>query len=274
MKRVRIKLHPAGAIGLLFAFLLMDSHFVLSAVFSLVIHESAHVLVMYLSDIKNCTIELTPFGGMVDARDFDMHPPWKRALSAIAGIIASAASAWICWKFAPRTVFWKAFFHANLSLAFLNSLPAWPLDGARVITALAGCAGCENSVRKMMTCFTIVIGTGFVVLGLYGAWHGIINASLLFIGPYLCYAARAENVTDKIRKIEYAGNKLDHQVLMPVSVWAGASNKIEEQFGTFMSRMQHGRYHILMHMDQENGSILKCWTEKEIINHLLRNGRN
>ena len=274
MKKLRIRLHPAGAVALLAAFLLMDSHAVLSAFFSLLIHESAHLLAMYFCGIRDCAIELTPFGGMADAREFDLHPPWKRAVSALAGILASAACAWICLKRAPRTVFWESFFQSNLSLAFLNSLPAWPLDGARVITALAGCVGYEENAKKIMAWFSWMVGMGFVALGLYCAWHGIINPTLLFIGPYLCYAARTENISYKVRRLESAGSKLNHQALMPVSFWAGSSDETKNQFGIFLGRVQPGRYHVLMNIDKINGNIQKCWTENEIFNHLFANGRN
>ncbi len=274
MKRIKISLHPAGAIALLIAFLLMDSHCILSAVLSLVIHESAHLLAMCLCGIRDCAIELTPFGGMVDARDFDIHPPWKRAISASAGIISSAVSAWVCWNWASRTVFWLSFFQSNLSLCMLNGLPAWPLDGARVLSALASCVGYENGIKKLMRWLSWVIGIGFVAVGLYGTWYGLINPSLFFIGPYLCYAARTENISEKVRKIEYAGNKLDYQALVPVSIWAGTSERTSEHFGALLGRMQSGRYNLLLHIDKASGCIQKCWTEKEIINHLFANGNN
>lgn len=273
-RRFTLKIHPAGAAVFAAAFLMCDSHLVLSAAAALVLHEGAHLLTMRLCGMKEYTVELTPFGGMADARSFDLYPPWKRVISAAAGVFVSAGAAYACLRFAPRNAFWQAFFQSNLSLALLNSLPAWPLDGARVLTALGSCVGWETGIKKLLSGVTWLLGVAFVIIGLYGVWHGVINPSLLVIGPYLCYAARAECVSEKVRRLQRGGRKLESGSIVPVTVWAGTADASAEQFGVLLGRMQAGRYHLLLHIDQSTGRIQKCWTENEMWNQTLADGRN
>lgn len=267
-----VKIHPAGAAVFAAAFLLCDSHLVLSTTAALLLHEGAHLLTMRLCGMRNCTVELTPFGGMADTRDFDAYPAWKRMLSSAAGVAASALAAWACLRWAPRTALWQAFFQCNLSLALFNCLPAWPLDGARVLAALAGCVGWEASVKRLLSWVTQAMGVTLAGIGLYGIWHGVINPTLLIAGPYLCYAARAEIVSDKVRRLDGIGKKLNSHSVMPVAVWAG--NGVTERFGTLLGRMQTGRYHVLLDIDPASGRIQKCWTENEMLHHTMMDGSN
>ncbi len=274
MKKMNVKMHPAGVIALAAAFLFMDSHLVLSSALALLIHESAHLVVMRCCGMKNCSIELTPFGGMVDIQDFDSGTPVKRALTAIAGIVISAASALICWKWGPRSTFWFSFFQSNLSLAFVNSLPAWPLDGARFLCAISSFVGWEKYLKRVMCWITLAIGIGCIAIALFGVWHGMINPSLLLIGPYLCYAAQTEKLSSKVRKMQNTSEKLALQKYMPVSVWASSGEQDQNQLAAFLGRANAGSYQVLMQIDQADGRITRCWTENEIFDRLISDGKN
>ena len=273
-RRFVVNIHPAGMVIFAAAFLLMESHLVFACISALLLHEGAHLLVMYLCGMSECTIELTPFGGMMDARHFDAYPPWKRAASAAAGVVCSGLAAVLCLYGAPRTAFWYAFFQANLSLAFLNSLPAWPLDGARVLVAVASCAGMDHRVKRLLSGFTIMLGLCLAAIGIYGAWQGCLNPSLLVAGPYLCYAARAEVVSDKVRRIQGMDQKWMVRDVIPVSLWAGRSDRAPEQFAGLLGRANTGRFHVMIGIDPNSGSVQKAWTEKEMLQELMKTGNN
>ena len=273
-QRFSVRIHPAGIAVMIAAVLFADSHTVLAAISALILHEAAHLIAMLLLGMNGCMVEITPFGGMLDAKRFELNPPWKQALAAISGIAASALAAYFSFAHLPDTMLLNSFFRANFSLAFLNALPLWPLDGARVIAALAVYIGLECNVKKLLSWLTIVAGTGLMLLGLYGVWKGIVNLSLLVIGPYLCYAARADMVSGTLRRLEGAKGKLAGNALIPVSVWATAKEGIEERFAVQLSREGLGRYQIVIAIDPASGRIQKFWTEQEMLNHLLENGRN
>jgi len=275
MKRLfSVKIHPAGLIVYAAAFLLMDSHLVLAASAALALHEGAHLLAMCLCGMRGCTIELTPFGGMADLRNFDSYQAWKRILAAASGVAASLIAAKLCLQHAPRTAFWHAFFQANLSLGLLNVLPAWPLDGARVLAALASYVGAERLTRRILSWMTILLGIALTALGLAGVWHGILNPGLLVTGPYLCYAARAERVSDRVRQMDGMNSRWQDEAMIPAEIWAAPADCAAGLFALLLGRGKRGRYQVMLAVDPASGSIRQCWTEKEMMNSLMKTGSN
>ena len=185
-RRLSVRIHPAGMVLLILLLLFAPSAEVLAGVTALLWHEAAHAAVMLLCGVRQCRVELTPFGGMADAEDFGRLSCARQAASAAAGVLASAAGAWAVGAFGLSGAFWHRLCRMNLSLAMINCLPVWPLDGARICLALARRMGRETAVRRMMTALSWVLAGGMLALGLYGAWHRHINWSLFAIGPYLC----------------------------------------------------------------------------------------
>ena len=225
-------------------------------------------MVMLLCGIRSVSFELTPFGGVADAIELDCAPAWKRMLIAASGIAASVLGAWIAWNNMPNTDFWYAFFQISVVLAVFNTLPAWPLDGARVLAALANLVGLENVCRKAAKFFTCVLGMGMVCLGLYGVWRGIMNPTLLFAGPYLCYSAKMESWSNKVRKIAQSGRKLKSAAVVPAAMWAVSTGWDRETLIQMIDKMQPGRYQLFVQIDERDGSIMEYWTEQKLIERL------
>ncbi|NLO86867.1 MAG: hypothetical protein GX096_15785 [Clostridiales bacterium] len=266
-KNFRVKVHPAGLIMLAVAFIFSPSHTVLALVLALLLHEGAHMLIMLLFGVQECTIELTPFGGMADVKSYERLSCMKQILIAAAGVIVSGAAAMLCLVFAPRTSFWYAFLNANFSLAFINCLPVWPLDGARVIMAIAMIFGVQKPIRRMMLILAYVLGAALIGLGLYGAWHGYMNFSLLLIGPYLCYAAHESAIVQNLRHVERANDardKLSKGGVMPVRVLATSSEPTSHDLVGVMLKMPPQQFHLLCVVDQSNGRVEKVITEQEM----------
>lgn len=262
----RLRVHPAGAALLVMAFLFLDSHVVLAALLALLWHEGAHLLMMALTGVKRCTVELTPFGGMADAACFDALAPWKQAFIALSGVAASVLAAWVCLRFLPNTPFSHALFNTNASLALLNCLPVWPLDGARAVMALALALGLQRAARKLMLWLAYLLAVCMIALGLYGAWHGHFNLSLLLMGPYLCYAANASQLPYTVRCMQGASvleKKLNGEAL-PVQAFACAQTPSRAEALRLLMRLHPMRFHTLMVIDPETGAIQDCLTEQQL----------
>ncbi len=261
---VKWKMHPAGWFVLAASFLFADSSSVLASILALTLHEAAHVIAMRFCGMKHCTIELTPFGGMADVKAFDSYPPWKRIVSSFVGIAASVSAACITLKTAAHTPFAYAFFESNASLALMNVLPAWPLDGARVIAGIACLFGKERAVKRVLSILSYVLGAGMVVLGLIGIWMGVLNVSLLLVGPYLCYAARWENVSGCVRNVSNFQNKLKKNNLMGIQWWVSDKEPNTEICGKLLGRSEPTKYSMLAHICADTGRVVNCLTEEDI----------
>ena len=128
--------------------MLFPSAGMLAAAAAMALHEGGHVLAMALCGVRECRIELTPFGGVADVPGFERLPARRQCLIALAGVPVSAASAWLCLRFAPQTEFFRLFYRFSMGMALVNVLPVWPLDGARVLLCGARWFGREEPARR------------------------------------------------------------------------------------------------------------------------------
>ena len=269
-KFLQLKIHPVSLAVFAGSFLFLDSSKVLSAAAALILHETAHLMAARLCGFTKCTVEITPFGGMIDAEHLERQSALKQLMCVAAGILANGCAALICIKLAPRTPFWYQFLCANVSLAGVNLLPLWPLDGARTVYAAAGWIGVERQARKLLLILTYLAAGIFLLIALYGAWIGAMNLSLLLAGPYLLYAAGMERVANGVRLL---GVRRDHEkrvLTLPASVWVGIAEHPSEQFGLFLAKQEHGRYGIYVQLEPSSGRIERIWTEDEVREQVFR----
>jgi Zn-dependent protease/CBS domain-containing protein len=177
---------------------------------SIILHELAHALVArrFLVPIRGITLFI--FGGVAEMAD---EPPSARAefLVAIAGPIASVGVAVSCFGLASFTggaggpdAVLRFLAGLNMILVGFNMIPAFPLDGGRVLRSLLW------HLRKDLrwaTRITSWIGSAFgmvlIALGLYRALFGgdLIGGLWSFmIGMFLRNAAQMSYRSVVIRK--------------------------------------------------------------------------
>src|SRR3989441_4959307 len=171
-----------------------------------VLHELGHALVSMHAGIPTKAIILLPIGG-ITLLDETQQPPetgaqWKRDIRiALAGplvnlLIALVAGS-ILLAVAPEIHLWaKPYVHsanlprslvwANLWLALFNLLPAYPMDGGRVLRALFSRR--MDLVRATRRAVTLgqAFATLFMLVGML--W----NIWLTMIGFFLFIAAQLE----------------------------------------------------------------------------------
>ncbi|MDP7061811.1 MAG: M50 family metallopeptidase [Planctomycetota bacterium] len=99
---------------------------------TLLVHEFAHALVAKRLGLKVLDITIWPLGGMARMEGLSGHSS-REALVAAAGPLANLVLAAIC-AFIPGNLAHAAFF-MNLVLGLGNLVPAFPLDGGRLLRA-------------------------------------------------------------------------------------------------------------------------------------------
>jgi len=170
---------------------------------SIVVHELAHALVARRYDLPIAGITLFVFGGIAEMSgepaspraEFRMAvagPLMSLALSAIAYAATLAAVAMGLPDDSPVVLVFGYFALMNLVLAVFNMVPAFPLDGGRVLRALLW------AWRKDVVWATRVAagagamgGFGLMALGLWHAVSGALVAGLWWfvLGVFLRGAA-------------------------------------------------------------------------------------
>lgn len=170
--------------------------------FSIVAHEFSHSVIARRFGLPIRRITLFIFGGVAQ---MDEEPPSPRAefYMALAGPLASIALGFFFWlillvgRYRDWPVAVSGVFHylrtINFILAGFNLLPAYPLDGGRILRA--GLWKWKNSVR-WATQIASRIGSGFgialVVLGFISIIRGAFVGGMwwILIGFFLRNASR------------------------------------------------------------------------------------
>lgn len=175
--------------------------FVLSIFVTVFLHELGHALAAKKYNVKTRDITLLPIGGLARL-DTIPEKPKEELVIAIAGPAVNLVLALITFLFIsiPNAEelnsqltgginsgnFFLNFFVVNIWLAVFNMIPAFPMDGGRVLRALLS----MKFERHVAT--NIAVGIGqflaliFVFLGFYS------NPFLIFIGIFIMLGAQAE----------------------------------------------------------------------------------
>lgn len=270
--KLRLKIHPAGAVLAALGLMLFPSAGMLAAAAAMLLHEGGHVLAMALCRVKECRIELTPFGGMADVPGFERLPGRQQCLIALAGVPVSAASAWLCLRFAPQTEFFRLFYRFSLGMALVNVLPVWPLDGARVLLCAARWFGREEPARRAMLWLSYLLAVGMLALGLAGVFQGRVNLSLFLLPPYLAYAAWQSSMGGSLRGAAAAleGEPWPKGKLLRALpfVCRGTPEKLE--LLRLLRALPEGRTALLYKFDGQTGRLTEVLAAPKIAESLTR----
>ena len=244
--KLRLKIHPAGAVLAALGLMLFPSAGMLAAAAAMALHEGGHVLAMALCGVRECRIELTPFGGVADVPGFERLPGRQQCLIALAGVPVSAASAWLCLRFAPQTEFFRLFYRFSLGMALVNVLPVWPLDGARVLLCAARWFG--------------------------RVFQGRVNLSLFLLPPYLAYAAWQSSMGGSLRGAAAAleGESWPKGKLLRALpfVCRGTPEKLE--LLRLLRALPEGRTALLYKFDGQTGRLTEVLAAPKIAESLTR----
>ncbi len=176
-----------------------DSVLFITLIFTcVVLHEFGHILTARRFGIVSTEVTLLPIGGVANL-DHMPEAPYQELLVALAGpavnVVIALALFIALGTFQPEALTQLDDPHvnllarlaaANLFLAVFNMIPAFPMDGGRVLRA----ALAMWLPRARATRIAAVIGQGFAfVLGFLGLFG---NPLLVFIAIFVYIAASGE----------------------------------------------------------------------------------
>lgn len=175
--------------------------FIIAVFGCVLLHEFGHVLMARRFGVRTPDITLLPIGGLARLEKMP-EKPWQELLVAIAGPAVNVVIAGILALFygfailadpgaleemIMRPSFGERLMLVNVVLVFFNMIPAFPMDGGRVLRALLAMVmpyGKATEVAAAIGQFLAVLG-GLVGLS---AW----NPVLVLIAIFIFMAARGE----------------------------------------------------------------------------------
>ena len=173
---------------------------------SVLLHELGHAVVATRVGVPVRGIMLLPIGGvtLMDPQDYldSVKKPARETWIAIAGPLVNAAlavasGAILLWAM-PHVAIWdkpwittkslsRSFFWTNVFLFAFNLLPAFPMDGGRVLRAwLARKMDIQQATRRAVTIGHLFAAT-FMVMG-----AAFSSAWLVILGLFMFMAAQME----------------------------------------------------------------------------------
>jgi Zn-dependent protease len=236
---------------------------------SIVAHEFCHSLVARRSGLPMKGITLFIFGGVAEMGD---EPPSAKDefYIAVVGPLSSIAIALIFYGFnrIGATTGWPMAINGvfaylamiNLMLAIFNMVPAFPLDGGRILRAALW--AWKGSLR-WATRISSYIGSGFGLLlifyGILQVFGGyVIGGMWLFLIGMFIYSAAKMSYQQLLTRQALSGEPLKRFMTEdPVSVSPSISiDKLVEDYVY--------RYHFKFYPVVDNGKLIGCVSTRQI----------
>lgn len=175
--------------------------FILLLFFFVLLHELGHALVGQRFGVKTSSITLLPIGGVANMERMP-EKPWQEFWIAIAGPLVNLFLALVIGgilfvdgglaslPFRPASPvsdnLWVNLLSVNLMLFGFNLIPAFPMDGGRILRALLALKFDRAKATTIAARIGQVLAMGFIFLGLFS------NIWLMFIGIFIYLGAGAE----------------------------------------------------------------------------------
>ncbi|WP_052447290.1 site-2 protease family protein [Clostridium polynesiense] len=171
---------------LLISVIAMHTQFAV-AFFWVMFHELIHCAVSYKLNVKKEKIGVHALGAYLKQKDLDYISPNQDILISLSGPMANmAASAFfylLSFRFSGSFI--TLSYESNLALMMFNLLPAFPLDGARILRAYLS----KKRLYKQAYKFTVycsfvvsfLLSTGFIFLLFFNKINITLGLSSVFI---------------------------------------------------------------------------------------------
>ncbi len=197
----------------------------LIAVFACVLlHEYGHALMARHYGVNTRDIIVTPIGGIARLERMPRNP-LQELMITIAGpsvnlvisgillvVLLASGNSLIpeeglqnMFQF-PVLLMWL-----NLFLFLFNLIPAFPMDGGRILRSSLGFFVDHQSATMVAGILGQILAAGFCLIGIFFG-----QFSLLLIGGFVFFAARVEIAASRQMLLEDAARRVEFEYTLPV----------------------------------------------------------
>ncbi|GIW96077.1 MAG: protease [Pirellulaceae bacterium] len=173
--------------------------FILAVFGCVVLHELGHALAARQFGVETRDITLLPIGGVARLERIPEEPLQELWIAA-AGPLVNVAIAAVLYFVQPKAAgqlaaegllapesFWNSLMRVNIFLVLFNLLPAFPMDGGRILRAALAMRMSHWRATEVAASVGKVMAVLFALAGLFG------NFMLLFIALFVYLGAEGES---------------------------------------------------------------------------------
>lgn len=184
----KFKIHPAFLV--LGAILALTGKFAeaLASISAVLLHEAAHAVASGARGYQTGKITLLPYGAALNVSDDvdDTSLVIIAAAGPAANFLTCLLTVSVWWIFPATYVLTKPFYTANLTIGLFNLLPAYPLDGARIVL---GMSKRPHRALKRLKVVGIAISAVLTAVFIVLAANKNVNLTLGIMGVFLFVGA-------------------------------------------------------------------------------------
>ncbi len=195
-----------------------------------VLHELGHSLTAMRYGVPTRQITLLPIGGLASLEKMP-EDPWQELMVALAGPLVNVAIAMLLWMALPVEQFFSQdtealsealssinagnflylLLSANILLVVFNMIPAFPMDGGRVLRAILAMRMDRVRATQVASGLGQVSAFFFFVFGL------LYNPILALIGVFIYFGARSESAMEQQMGV-LRGRRVEEAMMTDITV--------------------------------------------------------
>lgn len=248
-----------------FGTILLAIGFVLAVFVCVVLHELGHALTARHYGIGTKMITLLPIGGVASLEKMPEKPK-QELLVALAGPAVNVVIAGILWLALPalQTMPDEAFFArispnnflylllaVNVLLVLFNAIPAFPMDGGRVLRALLAFKLGRVRATQIASNLGQLLAIGFVFIGLF------YNPFLILIGAFVFFGAYSENII--VQHLDFLRGHSVREGMMTNFVTLAPTETVRDALNKLLQGSEHE------FVVEESGQVVGTLTRAQLI---------
>ena len=238
--------------------------FILLSIFA---HEAGHALMAYYFGIRATGVILLPVGGVASIPSLPKKPVQEILITLAGPAVNLLIGALLLLFIRPFNAYWidsenigvvnagNFIFQLliiNLSLGLFNLVPAFPLDGGRILRIILAFNMNIVKATRVASIISLIIGALLIVLGFV-----IVHVLPILIGLFILFASRAEEYYLQLKTIAHGVRFKD--VLMHGYDSVDANSNVMDVSGKLNNN--HSKFFIVM----ENGTAVGTIHRMQII---------
>ncbi|MDU5107216.1 site-2 protease family protein [Clostridium sp.] len=162
------------------------------------LHEIAHILIAFKYGCKFYNIGFHIFGLNAELSEINTLKDKEKIAVYIAGALFNIISAFALYliSFKYKNIFIDTGISLNIGLAFFNLLPAYPLDGSRILEIVLSKRILFKRAQRIISIISYIIAGLFIISGIsiYIFLHSL-NFSIIIGAIIIVYITRMEQHT-------------------------------------------------------------------------------